>query len=391
MFTAVSTICNTIEIIILILVLCDCVGACGKDSRNELDMSMLVEQAKWYEAKMEDLSSEKNNLMRDLQEAVRTKLEIRSQLLQRESENSALRQRLQEAILRPETLPPQPATHSRNGFEDRDAAEAGDCSFWEVSRDKVKFTSRIPLGTGAWGYVLEGSFCGKRVAVKCLHEDILSTHSIQRIKREIGLMAQLRHPNLVLFIASALGENGVPMLITELMDTSLRKAYQNKLIFKHSALVHIFRDIALALNYLHLQSKPIVHRDVSSSNILLEQASGCNWRAKLGDFGSAKLVRNARTAGEGSYIYAAPEVLGNPLDSGSQSPAMDVYSFGTVMCEATVCELPSERSRFTQLMSTLEGVFPLVYSITLDCRSLSPLERPSMASVVEQLDKLATA
>ena len=79
--------------------------------------------------------------------------------------------------------------------------------------------------------------------------------------------------------------------------------------------------MADALNYLHLQQDPIVHRDVSSSNILLQSLPNDYYRAKLSDFGSANLLRYATTPGPRAALYIAPEVF----SCERQSISMDVY------------------------------------------------------------------
>ena len=111
-------------------------------------------------------------------------------------------------------------------------------------------------------------------------------------------MVQLRHPNLVLFIAAVLDDQGGPMIITELLDTTLRKAYEDNLL--HPGLdqcMDIFRDVASALCYLH------DHRDVSSANVLLKAMANNRWKAKLSDFGSANWAKEAVTMGEGAIVY----------------------------------------------------------------------------------------
>ena len=82
------------------------------------------------------------------------------------------------------------------------------------------------LGTGAWGFVVEGTFRGQQVAVKCLHDMIRSPKVVEIMCKEIAIMAQVRHPNLVLLIAAVMDTKNSPLIITELLETSLRKAYE---------------------------------------------------------------------------------------------------------------------------------------------------------------------
>ncbi|CAI8021617.1 Dual specificity protein kinase shkB [Geodia barretti] len=79
---------------------------------------------------------------------------------------------------------------------------------WRVSRDEVVVLNEGMLGSGAWGYVAKGEFRGKRVAVKCLHREIVVSQTLQRVHREIHTMASIRHPNIVLFVAAVLDSEG---------------------------------------------------------------------------------------------------------------------------------------------------------------------------------------
>ena len=182
-------------------------------------------------------------------------------------------------------------------------------AFWEVPRGDVTLNMQRILGTGGWGYVVEGMFRGQSVAVKCLHDLIREPAFTAVIRREIDIMTKLRHPNLVLLIAAVIDEEA-PLIITELLDLSLRRAYErNRLDTGELCKLSIFRDVASALNYLHLHHHgPIIHRDVNSANVLLESRPRGQWRAKLSDFGSAKLAREATTTGPGAAVYSAPEV-----------------------------------------------------------------------------------
>ena len=123
-------------------------------------------------------------------------------------------------------------------------------------------------------------------------------------------MAKVRHPNLLLFMAAVLDSpSNTPIIITELMDTNLRQAYHNAQLTNNDVKLSILRDVSAALNYLHLQSSPIIHRDVSSANVLLLALPNKKWRGKLSDFGSANLVQHASTLGPGAAMYTAPEVF----------------------------------------------------------------------------------
>lgn len=255
-----------------------------------------------------------------------------------------------------------------------------------VSYEEIKLTQNM-LGTGAWGYVVMGRFRGKVVAVKCLHKDILSRFSKTQVQREISIMAELRHPNLVLFIAAVLDAPTGPMIITELLSYTLRCAYQEEIIATSLEKLSIMQDVALALNYLHLQHKPIIHRDISSTNVLLEELAHKQWRAKLSDFGSANLVLLATTPGEGALVYSAPEMRTEAHKP--QAPSADVYSYGVLLCEVITSSFP-DRSNLTGMLEKAKMEAPNVSNVIEECLSVEPSNRPTMGGVITQLEQLIT-
>ena len=215
---------------------------------------------------------------------------------------------------------------------------------WKVARHEITFNG-APLGHGAWGYVTEGTFRGKKVAVKCLHEEIMTHQTTERVQREINTMASIRHPNIVLFIAAVLDE-GLPVIISEILDTNLRTAYEQRLVNGINAKLNILHGVACALNYFHQQHDPIIHRDISAPNVLLKAAGDDKWTPKVSDFGSANLAQYSQTLGEGAIIYAAPETYpsNSSLQSVSHTTKIDVYSYGVLVGELLTEELPNPSS-----------------------------------------------
>ena len=174
---------------------------------------------------------------------------------------------------------------------------------WTIPRDEIEISDEV-LGKGGWGWVKEGKFRGTKVAVKQMHEIIISPYNIKLFEREMKMAASCRHPNLLQFIG-ATNDNAIPLFVTELMDTDLRTKL-SQWSLKHKEVIALSLDVNLALNYLHLKDPPIVHRDISSANVLLWK-QGKEWRAKLSDYGSANLMQECQTACPGASIYAAPE------------------------------------------------------------------------------------
>ena len=198
-------------------------------------------------------------------------------------------------------------------------------------------------------------------------------------------MAQVRHPNLVLLIAAVIDTKKDPLIVTELLDISLRKAYEENCL-QGSSKLNIFRDIAAALNYLHLhQSGEIIHRDVSSANVLLETKPNNQWKAKLSDFGSAKLAIEAKTKGPGAPVYSAPEIL---KEMGiRQTTKVDVYSYGILLCEVTVEQFPDEES-IPSMMQVVQGKWPFMYRLISSCVQDHPDKRPTMSYILSEFNEL---
>ena len=175
---------------------------------------------------------------------------------------------------------------------------------WILSRDEVELTDKR-LGEGAFGIVLEGRYCDCPVAVKKLKEYNLTPEARSLFEREMDIASRCRHPCLLLFIGATIDESP-PLLVTELMELSLRALLRKRQLSETEVSI-ISLDVARALEYLHQRKPtPIVHRDVSSANVLLWKQND-QWRGKLSDYGTAKFVVESMTTNPGADIYAAPE------------------------------------------------------------------------------------
>ena len=177
---------------------------------------------------------------------------------------------------------------------------------WVLPRDEIQITEKC-LGRGGWGRVSEGTYCGCVVAVKEIHELILSPHNIRLFEREMNIASKCRHPLLLQFIGATIDE-GSPLFVTELMEKSLRTLLEQRQL-SETEIRTISLNVACALNYLHQKKpEPIIHRDVSSANVLLWR-QGDQWRAKVSDYGTANFIQQTMTVAPGAMIYSAPEAL----------------------------------------------------------------------------------
>ena len=176
---------------------------------------------------------------------------------------------------------------------------------WIVRREEIELTGP-QLGVGGWATVTVAKFRGAEVAVKRIRNQIVSHHNIQLFQREMNMASKLRHPNLVQFLGATM--EGEMMIVMELMSTSLRSQLQKDVYFMPPLVMSISLDVARALTYLHqIQPNAVVHRDISSANVLLEQLVGGKWRAKVTDYGSMNIVHQLNTQNPGSPVYSAPE------------------------------------------------------------------------------------
>ena len=260
---------------------------------------------------------------------------------------------------------------------------------WKVRHRDVTLTKE-ELGRGAWGAVRVGVFREQRVAVKQLHMIIKGEHSLALLNREIKTMSKLHHPNLLLFIGAVLDHpSGHPLIITEIMDTSLRQAYEQGQLTDKSTKLSVLRDTAAGLNYLHCHPDEIIHRDVSSANALLESRGPNKWRAKLSDFGSANVAPKAFTQGMGTLVYSAPESIpSSVLDTEKQqlTTKMDVFSYGVLLCEVLTSSFP-DADQFQTMLRSVSRSSPPIGQLVQDCINRNPKERPTMKQVIQQIDK----
>ena len=196
----------------------------------------------------------------------------------------------------------------------------------------------------------------------------------------MSMASRIRHPNLVQFVGATL--EGEMIILTELMPTSLRAVLEQRAISLHE-ITSISLDVARALNYLHLmRPDPIVHRDISSANVLLEPAPNNSWKAKVSDYGSVNRLENLQTKGAGNPTYAAPEA--NTADQ--QTPKMDIFSFGVLLIEMCTDEFPETKqvNRERQIRSIPHAPF---VALIRSCLQGNKDNRPSASDLITELSR----
>ena len=211
------------------------------------------------------------------------------------------------------------------------------------------------LGTGSYGNVVKATLDNLPCAAKILHHTFFTSNDprvtdfTRRFHLECRILRQLRHPCIVQFLGVVEHPrphgNGRPILLMELMEESLTHFLESsQKALPYHIQVNITYDIALALDYLHANG--ILHRDLSSNNILLIAGT----QAKLTDFGMSKMVdinprmtRNKQTMCPGTLAFMPPEAL---LSKPTYTDKIDVFSAGVLMVQIVTRNFPNPRDAY---------------------------------------------
>ena len=226
-------------------------------------------------------------------------------------------------------------------------------------------------------------FRGARVAAKCLYSVIASDYKRELFVREMNFASRVRHPNLLQFIGATL--HGELVILTELMPTNVRALMKERASDSRSLspaeVTSISLDVARALNYLHLvKPDPIIHRDISSANVLLEPAPGNGWRATVGGYGSVNFLRRVTTICPGNPCYAAPEAN----TPSQQSSKMDIFSFGVLLLEMASFRFPDPSAREHPIGRVHQ---PELVAVIRQCTSQDRDRRLSAGELLVQIEQ----
>ena len=295
--------------------------------------------------------------------------ELEGELQQAQARANELQRRLEEVERR---------EHEKSIVQEQAIAAEQRGPSWEVKEDELEETEE-ELGCGGWAKVKVAKL---KVAAKCLHSQLTYPYHERLFRREMDVAARVSHPNLLRFLGARL-EGGMAIL-TEFMPTSLRalvnRRPRQRLSLEH--LLSIATDVARALNYLHnMTPDPIIHRDLSSANVLLQPTPDGGWLAKVSDYGTANFQSQLQTENPGSPVYTAPESRHPAL----QSPKMDIYSFGVLLVEMCTCDFPAPERR-EELMESIDH--PRLLNLIRQCLNRDKDRRPTAAQLVDILQTL---
>ena len=200
---------------------------------------------------------------------------------------------------------------------------------------------KIEEGHGAFGVVYKVTVNGLPCMAKRLHEILVKEVSKQerttieaKFVNECVLLSKLNHPNIVHFVGVCHGRvDGDLSLVMEKLHTDVSAFVKENANIPVSIKVSILLDMSYGLLYLHGQTPPIVHRDLTAPNILLTS----DFRAKIADLGVSKVLVDPRvvtqTTAPGNASYMAPETkIQNP----EYGTSVDIFAAGHLIIHVCI-------------------------------------------------------
>ncbi|KAH7441785.1 hypothetical protein KP509_03G054200 [Ceratopteris richardii] len=259
----------------------------------------------------------------------------------------------------------------------------------EIEWDSLIVAEQV--GQGSCGTVYRGFWVGSDVAIKVFSGQDYTMELLEDFRKEVLIMKRLRHPNVLLFMGAVPSPQHLSIVTEFLPRGSLFKLlHRGSPGLDWRRRVRMALDIARGMNYLHHLNPPIVHRDLKSSNLLVDK----NWTVKVADFGLSRLKHETylRTvSGRGTPQWMAPEVLRNE----PSNEKSDVFSFGVILWELATEEIPWTNLNPMQVVGAVgfmnqrltvpEGLNSDWGRLVKDCWQSDPSSRPTFQEITERL------
>jgi len=278
------------------------------------------------------------------------------------------------------------------GWYDEDSAEMMRHEF-TIKPEDVRLHERIAVG--GFAEVFRGTWQGTVVAVKQLLE---RTKEVQaKLEQEVEVLAKLRHPNLLLFMGYCADP---PLICTEFMRRgSLHTILKPGQVLDPARNYNVAIAVARGMAYLPSRTPPILHLDLKSPNILVDD----KWRVKIADFGLAR-VRQTTQVSAKSDFHGTPEWMApEMLRAENYDERADVYSFGVVLWELLTARTPWQELHPMQVVAVVgyserklelpavvanaeHAITALITELFHSCASKSPADRPMFPVVLSRLE-----
>ena len=268
------------------------------------------------------------------------------------------------------------------------------------------------VGSGSYGVVVKlrvagATFC----AGKKIHEILIDQRyegakdMVINFFMECKLMSELRHPNIVQFIGVCLMPS--PVLVTELLTDCLHNYLETRKNLPLSMKLSFLIDVASALVYLHSGIPPIIHRDLTAKNVLIDERG---MKAKITDLGNSRFIGKPgakMTRAPGTLVYMSPEAL---EEHSVYCDKLDMFSFGHLSLYALTQVYPEHllapnipssktekltsrseverRAPYIEILDETLGGESLLVKLVKQCLSNIPQKRPTAMQVVEHLEDM---
>ncbi|XP_033369361.1 serine/threonine-protein kinase Nek1 isoform X6 [Parus major] len=253
-----------------------------------------------------------------------------------------------------------------------------------------KYIKVRKIGEGSFGkaILVKAKENGQHYVIKEINISKMSNKEREESRREVAVLANMKHPNIVLYRES-FEENGCLYIVMDYCeggDLFKKINAQKGIPFSEDQILDWFVQICLALKHIH--DRKILHRDIKSQNIFLTK----DGTIQLGDFGIARVLNStaelARTC-IGTPYYLSPEICQNkPYNNKS-----DIWALGCVLYEMCTLKHAFEAGNMKNLvLKIISGPFPPVsMHYSYDLRNLlsqlfkrNPRNRPSVNSILEK-------
>ncbi|NXL08868.1 NEK1 kinase, partial [Mesembrinibis cayennensis] len=253
-----------------------------------------------------------------------------------------------------------------------------------------KYIKVRKIGEGSFGkaILVKAKENGQQYVIKEINISKMSNKEREESRREVAVLANMKHPNIVLYRES-FEENGCLYIVMDYCeggDLFKKINAQKGILFSEDQILDWFVQICLALKHIH--DRKILHRDIKSQNIFLTK----DGTIQLGDFGIARVLNStaelARTC-IGTPYYLSPEICQNkPYNNKS-----DIWALGCVLYEMCTLKHAFEAGNMKNLvLKIISGPFPPVsMHYSYDLRNLlsqlfkrNPRNRPSVNSILEK-------
>ncbi|XP_035180305.1 serine/threonine-protein kinase Nek1 isoform X7 [Oxyura jamaicensis] len=253
-----------------------------------------------------------------------------------------------------------------------------------------KYIKVQKIGEGSFGkaILVKAKENSQQYVIKEINISKMSNKEREESRREVAVLANMKHPNIVLYRES-FEENGCLYIVMDYCeggDLFKKINAQKGILFSEDQILDWFVQICLALKHIH--DRKILHRDIKSQNIFLTK----DGTVQLGDFGIARVLNStvelARTC-IGTPYYLSPEICQNrPYNNKS-----DIWALGCVLYEMCTLKHAFEAGNMKNLvLKIISGSFPPVsMHYSYDLRNLlsqlfkrNPKDRPSVNSILEK-------